>query len=422
MIDSEHGGAGTPFLFCGETETLARKYLCSVELRGGGTAERLVEADTPDAARARVEEGGDCFLLSCRDLRSAGAGAFLRRGAPHEELIAFFRQWQVLLRAGMPVAIALRAVLEQRWSGTLDRILRSAVADIEGGKSISDALAPFPAQFPRFFVASVSAAERTGTVPETLRRHVAYLSRMRELRRTITAAAVYPLVLLVTLVAVSVFLLAYVVPSFAQIYAESRAQLPWITVAFLRVSAWIRMYWVFLAVAGAAATFAMRFAWASAMREPIERLLLRLPAVGNLLMDHVVVRFARTSATLLRGGSPVLEALRISTDVTGNRYVSGRLEKVAGEVEGGSSLGDALRRDGTIPPVAVRMVEAGERGGDLAGMLEELADYSEETLRHRLRVAVSLFEPAMMVLVGAVVAVLVIAIYLPIFRISGVMG
>ncbi len=400
----------------------SRKYICTVELRSGGTAERIVEAASADAARVRVEERGDCFLLSCRDLRSGSGVAFSRRGVPQEELIAFFRQWEVLLRAGMPVSNALHAILEQRWSGALGRILRAAVSDIEGGKSISAALEPFPADFPRFFVASISAAEKTGTVPETLRRHVEYLSRMRELRRTVTAAAVYPLVLLVTLVAVSIFLLLYVVPSFAQIYADSRAQLPWITVAFLGLSAWIRMYWFFWFLGGVAAAAGARAAWASPFRDPIERLLLRLPKIGELLMDHLLVRFARTLSTLLRGGFPLLDSLRISTGVTGNRYVTRRLERVAGEVEGGSGLGDALRRDGTIPAVAVRMVDAGERGGNLAGMLEELAVYSEETLKHRLRVAVSLFEPAMMVLVGAVVALLVIAIYLPIFRISGVMG
>jgi len=399
-----------------------RKYICTVELRGGGTAERIVEAASADAARAGVEEQGDCFLLACRDLRSGSGGALFRKGVPQEELIAFFRQWEVLLRAGMPVSNALRAILEQRWSGALCRILRAVVSDIEGGKSISAALEPFPADFPRFFVASVSAAEKTGTVPETLRRHVEYLSRMRELRRTVTAAAVYPLVLLVTLVAVSIFLLLYVVPSFSQIYTDSRAQLPWITVAFLGLSAWLKSYWFFWLLGGVAAAAGARAAWASALREPIERLLLRIPRIGELLMDHLLVRFARTLATLLRGGFPLLDSLRISTDVTGNLHMARRMEKVAAEVEGGSSLGDALRRDGTIPPVAVRMVEAGERGGELAGMLEELAAYSEETLKHRLRVAVSLFEPAMMVLVGAVVALLVIAIYLPIFRISGVMG
>jgi type IV pilus assembly protein PilC len=400
----------------------ARKYICTVELRGGGTAERIVDADSAEAARGQVEEGGDCFLLSCRETGSARRGGFRRKGASTEELIAFFRQWEVLLRAGMPVSNALRAILDQRWSGSLDRILRSALSDIEGGKSISDALAAYPAEFPRFLTASVSAAEKTGTVPETLRRHVEYLSRMRELRRAVTAAAVYPLVLLVTLVVVSVFLLLYVVPSFAQIYADSKAQLPWITVAFLGLSAWIRMYWFLWVLGIVAAAVAARAVWASALREPLERSLLRLPRIGDLLMDHLVVRFARTLSTLLRGGFPLLDSLRISTDVTGNLHMARRMEKVAAEVEGGSSLGDALRRDGTMPPVAVRMVEAGERGGELAGMLEELAAYSEETLKHRLRVAVSLFEPAMMVLVGAVVALLVIAIYLPIFRISGVMG
>ncbi|MFA6148789.1 MAG: type II secretion system F family protein [bacterium] len=398
-----------------------RQFACRVELRGGGVADRVVFAPTEEAARASVERDGEAFLLECRDLSRSG-GIFRARKVPDEELIAFLRQWQVLLRAGMPVAQAMEGAVDRKERTSFARMLRAARGDIEGGRSVSEALAPFPQAFPAHFVAALSVAERTGTLPDTIGRQIDYLARMRDLRRTVTAAAAYPAILLVTLVGVSIFLLLYVIPNFAQIYSESKAELPAITVLFLSASAGFSARWPWVLAVIALAAVGLRLAWRTPARERLERAMLSMPKIGSILMDQILSRFSRTLSTLLRGGFPLLDSLRVTLDVVGNRHTMGRLRKVADRIEGGESLAAALRSDGMLPEIAVRLVDAGEKGGNLPEMLDEIAAYCEDDLRHRIKVLTALFEPVMMLFVGLIVGILVVAIYLPIFRIAGVVG
>lgn len=399
-----------------------KKYLCTVELRGGGIARRVVAAGSADEARRLAVAAGDCFLLEVRDLASARGKGLFGSGVSDEELVLFLRQWQILLRAGIPVAQAIRGALEQKAGSGLERVLLAAVSDIEGGRTVSDAVSAFPDLFPPHFVASLSVAEKTGNIPEAIGRQIDHITRLRELRRTLVAASVYPAVLLASMVVVVIFLLAYVLPSFARIYADSKVELPAMTVAFISLSDAIRGHWPWLAAGAAAAVLSLRVAWRSPLRTPIEKLLFRAPMLGDILMDQAMARFCRTFSTLLKGGFPLLDSLRLSIDGVSGLFLRERLGQVAFAVEGGESLGSAIRRSGAFSGVAVQLLEAGEKGGTLTPMLDEIAEYSEEDLRHRVKVATTLLEPAMMILVGLLVAGLVVAIYLPIFRIAGVSG
>ncbi len=398
------------------------KYLCTVELRGGGTAERVVAAGSLGEARRLAVAAGDCFLLEIRDLASArGRGRFGSQ-VSDEELVLFLRQWQILLRAGIPVTQAIRGALQQKRGSALERILLAAVADIEGGRTVSDAVSAFPDLFPPYFVAALSVAEKTGDIPDAIGRHIDHITRMRELRRTIVAASVYPAVLLVSMAVVVAFLLTYVLPNFARIYAESRVELPAMTILFIALSDAIRVHWPWLAAGLAGFILLLRLVWRSPLRGPIEKLFFRMPMLGDILMDQAMARFCRTFSTLLKGGFPLLDSLRLSIDGTPGVYLRDRLGQVAYAVEGGESLGSAVRKSGAFSVVAVQLLEAGEKGGTLTPMLDEIADYSEEDLRHRVKVATTLLEPAMMIVVGVLVAGLVVAIYLPIFRLAGISG
>jgi type IV pilus assembly protein PilC len=326
------------------------------------------------------------------------------------------------MRAGIPVAQAIRGALKQKGGSAIERILLAVVADIEGGRTVSDAVSAFPELFPSHFVASLSVAEKTGEIPEAIGRHIDHIARLRELRRTIVAASVYPAVLLASMAVVVVFLLTYVLPSFARIYADSKVELPAMTLMFMALSDAIRDHWGWLAAGAAGSAALLRLAWRSPLRGPAEKLLYRAPMLGDILMDQAMARFCRTFSTLLKGGFPLLDSLRLSIDAVSGVYLRDRLAEVAYAVEGGESLGAAVRRSGAFSAVAVQLLEAGEKGGTLTPMLDEIADYSEEDLRHRVKVATTLLEPGMMIVVGLLVAGLVVAIYLPIFRIAGVSG
>lgn len=398
-----------------------RRFACRVESRGGQVADRMVIAGSADQARVIVESAGDAFLLDCRDASRSGMGS--RGRVSDEEATAFLKQWSVLLRAGIPVAQALRDAVSRREGTAVGRVAMAVAAEVEGGRALSDAASCFPSVFPAHFVASIEAAERTATVPEAIARHLEQLSRLREVRRTVIAAATYPALLLVMLVAVSVFFLVSVLPNFAEVYSDSLVQLPAATRILIRASESARRNPILLLAVPVAAAFLLRSTWrSSAGRVWIEQRLLRFPRIGGVVMDLYLSRLTRTLSTLLKGGYPLLEALRVSASAPGSLLLEGRLVAVAARVEGGEALAAALRADGTLPDLAVRLVEAGERGGSLPEMLVEVADWCEEDLRHRVKILTAMLEPLLMILVGAVVGGLVVAIYLPIFQLAGVIG
>lgn len=398
-------------------------FLCSIELRSGGSAQRIVTAKTADEARSLVESAGDCFVLDCRELGSGPVRVRGFRRVSSQEFIVFLRQWQTLQKAGVSVAQAIRGSLRQGVSSGLSRVMETAVGEIEGGRSVSESVAQHPDLFPPHFVASLSVAEKTGDLPSAIGRHIGHLSRMRELNRTIVNATTYPAFLLVAMVSVSLFLLVYVLPNFSQIYADSKVELPWLTVFFLSASSWLTTHWAWMIAGAVSLGVAVRTLWTTpSTRNAIERFSLSVPVVGPVVVHQGVVRFGQTLSTLIKGGFPLLDSLRLSIPSLPGRYLKDRFNEIAYSVEGGESFGVALRRGAVFPEVTVQLVEAGEKGGNLPEMLDQAVEHSEEDLKHRIRIATSLLEPVMMVLVGGLIAILVVAIYLPIFRLGAIGG
>jgi type IV pilus assembly protein PilC len=277
--------------------------------------------------------------------------------------------------------------------------------------------------FPRVYTASLLAGERSGNLDAVLRRYVDYAKIIATLKRKTVSALVYPAILIgLALVLVSIIVLK-VVPAFADFYAGFGAELPIATRAIMRVSTFVREQFVLvtfgLAAAAAAAFLLLRQAEQKAR---FDHLILRLPGLGTIARKFGTSQMARTLATLLGGGLPLVNALDISARSVGNKYLSGQLDIVATRVREGESFAAALDARRTFPDVAVKMVEVGEATGALQDMLNTVADFFDEDIATYMERFVTLVEPVLLVVMGIVVAGLLLALYMPLFQLSSVLA
>ena len=411
------------------------QFHCRIGTPEGAIALRSVSAATADAARELLAADGlevfdvaaatDGALPALRRLASlriggAGRGPFGRRARiATADLLLLGQELAALVNAGLPL---LRCVdiLRARRAGTLaGTVLDRARRELASGASLSGAFRPEieRAGVPELFVTSIEVGEASGDLVTALRRYVAHLDRTQRLRRRVRAALTYPAVLLVVASVVVTVLLTVVIPRFSTFYAHSGAELPLATRALVGLADFVATYGVLL-LAGALAAGAAFAAWA---RRPAGRLAvdtwsLRLPLLGALRRRYYGLETARTLATLLRGGAPLVGALRVTARGTANRAFRARLERAAELVTEGSSLHAALDNQGILDPLGLEMVQVGESTGALEEMLEHVAATYDEVLDRQVSLAVSFLEPAMLVFMGLVVAGILLSLYLPLFR------
>jgi len=401
-------------------------------LDAGGRATRgVLQADTARGARAQLRDRGLNPLAVEAVIERAAAGAApvietlasrwqARRHAldgPRLQLIA--RELATLVGAGLPLDEALSALTEGNddvRSRTVVLQLRSRVME---GRSLAGAMAEFPASFPEAFRAAIAAGESGGRLGEALEWLAAQAEDRDALKRQIFSALAYPLLLALVALAVVSGLMVYVVPKIVGVFDTLGEQLPWLTRALLWVSSFIGSYglWLLLglfALAIGAAIALVR----PAVRERLDALWLRLPLLGRLLRAANTARAARTLATLVRSGVPVLEAIGLAAGTVRNLPMQRALKRSAARVREGSGFARALAESGLYPPVSLRLIASGERSGRLEQMLDEAARHQQREVDGLLATLAALLAPLMILLVGALVLVIVLAILLPIFDLN----
>jgi type IV pilus assembly protein PilC len=288
---------------------------------------------------------------------------------------------------------------------------------------MSDAFAAHGDLFPNVYTASLMAGERSGNLDSVLRRFVAYSKTIDTVRSKTISAMIYPAVLVVLAVVLVGIIVIKVVPSFADFYAGFEQELPWSTQMIVAISDVVRArLWLILIAIGAAVAAFMTWIKRPGRGAEFDRLLLRLPLVGNSVQKFSTSQMARTLATLLGGGIPLVNALEIAARSTGNRHMGRELEMVAARVREGHGLAATLLERQTVPDVAIKMIEVGESTGALTEMLNSLADFYDEEIDTEVARFVTLIEPAMLVFMGIVIAAVVLALYLPIFEMGSVVG
>ena len=339
--------------------------------------------------------------------------------APQLQIAVFSQQLVSLLEAGLSLVEALEALAQKESNAgtkhTLDRIL----VRLYEGQTLAAAIAEHPATFPDLYVASVRASEKTGALREALTRYIAYQEQADTLRKTLVNACIYPAVLLVAGLLVTLFLMGYVVPRFSSIYEDVGTELPLASRLLLEWGKLIDAHAALMTAGVVGGLAAAIYGLARpTVRAAAGAWLARIPAIGRQLHVYQLARLYRTVGMLVRGGMPAVPALRMSGGVVlaGARAAYAAATRAVTE---GQSLADAMERNGLTTPVAARMLRVGERSGNMGEMMERIADFCDEELGRWVAVMTRLIEPVLMIVIGLVIGVIVVLMYFPIFQLAG---
>ncbi|MFH1029302.1 MAG: type II secretion system F family protein, partial [Pseudomonadota bacterium] len=346
-----------------------------------------------------------------------------RRKIDNKALLTFNQEMLVLIKSGIPIMQVLDAILDRHDSGKLSEVLQQVREDVKGGAALSAAMEKHGRAFPYLYVASIKAGERTGDLPRTIRRYIQYLKRVGDIRKKVIAALFYPSILVLFAAMAITLLLVYVVPTFSQVYADSGSQLPALTQLLITFTSLLRRFFIvgLVVIFGLIVVF-KKWINTEAGRYAVDRFKLTMPVIGDVFTKYSVASFARTLATVLGSGIPIIESLRMSIGTLNNVYMEKRLFEAVRYVEEGGRLSAALEKINIMPPLALRMLGVGETTGSLEDMLIDISDYLEDELEERLHMLTTAIEPAIMLIMGVVIGVIIVAMYLPIFKIAGTVG
>ena len=391
-----------------------------------GRQERdAIEADSLDEARRRLRAQNVHVLgIDVADAETAEPPALARRTirlrrTRARDLAAATRQLATLLHAGMALVPALGALVEQLSGRPLAGVIAKIRDKVNQGATLATALEEHPRVFSALFVNMVRAGEAAGALEDVLLRLAEMLEKRANLMNKVRAAIAYPLFMAVVGIAVVVFLLHFVIPSIAKLFVEMNQVLPWPTVLLIWLSKFCEKYlWALIIAAGATAFAAKLWVKTPAGRLAWDRLKLKVPLFGGLVLKIAVARFARTLGVLLASGVSILDALEIVKRVVGNAVLTNALNEARDSVSRGDSIADPFRRSGVFPPVVFHMIAVGEASGNIEEGLLNVADAYDNEVQSSVEALTSLLEPMMILVMGAVVGFIVLAILLPIFDIN----
>ncbi len=389
----------------------------------GTTSHGQMDGETEGAVRAKLESQGLLVFKLQRQGAASTLPVSLKRSwgrLPLQEFLIFNQELLALVKAGLPILKIWDLLIERARHAGFQSVLRAVRQDIRGGASASDALAKHPQHFPELYVATVRAGEQSGNLPEVLHRYIVYLKLMLGLRQKVMKALAYPAFLIVIGIAVVGFLLAYVMPTFVAVYGESARSLPPATQALIELVETGQANAIPFLIALAVSATALR-AWYQTQtgRRTADRWLLHLPLLGQIFIEHHTIQLARTLATVLAGGTPLVEALEISRGAVSNRFISEGLAAAVGQIREGSTLAAALEAPDILPQLAIEMLSVGEETGSLEAMLRDVAEFYEGNLDLRLTQLTTWIEPVLLLVMGVLVGIIVIVMYLPVFQMAG---
>jgi general secretion pathway protein F len=393
--------------------------------RGGGTVRGVMEAPDPRAVVDRLQREALFPIQVTAEAAGIGARGLVgraldRRRVKPGDLVAFTQQLATLVEAGLPLDRALAIQQELSPSARLRVIAGDVLDRVRGGASLADALgAHHPRPFSRLYVNMVRAGEQGGVLDATLRRLAEFLEEAHEFRAALVSALIYPALLAGVGGAAVVFLMTFVIPRFADIFRDLGGAIPLPTQVLLAVSGWLQRFWWVLGLGGLAAALAARATLASsAGRLQVDRLLLAMPVVRDVVLKTEVARFARIQGTLLRSGVPLIAALAVVREMMGNQLLARAVGSLADGVRRGAGLARPMSEAGLFPPLAVHMVRVGEETGRLEEMLLKVGTTFEADTRKALKRMIALAEPCIILVMGLLVGFIVLAMLLAIFSIS----
>ncbi len=398
-------------------------FLYRVARSDGTTLDGQLDSDNESLARAQLEgQGLLVFRLQPKGSWSSVASVSIQtRGRISlQEFLIFNQELLALIRAGLPVLRVFDLLIERARHAGFRRILEGVREDIRGGASASEALSRHPTYFPDLYIASIRAGEQAGNLTEVLQRYIVHLKLMIGLRQKITKALLYPAFLVLIGIVVVAFMLGYVLPVFMEVYQGSAKSLPYATQLLITVVERGQVY-LLPAVVSVVVMGITLWSWyrTAPGRALLDRVLLRLPWLGDMLMRHHTIQFTRTLATVLSGGTPLVEALRIARGAVSNRFMAAGLAGVVVQIQEGTTLAASLEQHKVVPRLALEMLAVGEETGSLEIMLRDVAEFYEGEMDFQLGQLTAAIEPVLLLLMGIVVGTIVIVMYLPVFEMAG---
>ncbi len=372
------------------------------------------EAIAVDAGQLKQELEGRGYLV----LHVSRKGTGLRGGRGNaKEFLLFNQEFVTLFKAGLPILQSLEILSKRTEKPAFRSALESITLDIKGGTLLSDAMAKHPVYFPPLYTATIRAGEKSGSLTDVLKRYIEYQKKMMFVRRKMISALAYPSFLVIALVAVLLLFFLYIIPNFTQMFSEQGGKLPLLTTLLISFTTILTSYFPVIVLGMVALGFGV-YAWqkTKAGRAAIDMLKLKLPIVRTLMTQYMLSQLTRTLSTVLRGGIPLVQALDTTAGVISNSILAKRMTEVRNLVTEGISLANAVERTRLASDMTVRMIEVGESSGDLPQMLEEIAEFYDQEVENRLTVLTTMIEPVLMISMGMIIAVIVVALYLPIFQ------
>jgi type IV pilus assembly protein PilC len=345
---------------------------------------------------------------------------FLQPKVKERDVILFARQFSTMIDAGLPIIQCLDILYSQQANATFKKMLKEIKESVEGGATLAEALKKFPKQFDSLFVNMIAAGEAGGILDGILRRLAAYMEKAAKLKSQVKGAMTYPIATLIIAVLVLAVILVFVIPVFEEMFADFGGELPIPTQIVVAMSDMVKSKIIYIIIGLFLFTIAFKkFNGTEKGRDFVDKMLLKIPVFGDLLRKVAVAKFTRTMGTMLASGVAILEALDIVAKTAGNKTVEKAIYSVRKGIAEGRTMADPLAQSGVFPSMVCQMISVGESTGALDAMLGKIADFYDEEVDQAVENLTALIEPFMLVFLGVTIGGLVVAMYLPIFKMAG---
>jgi type IV pilus assembly protein PilC len=399
-------------------------FVWEAQTRKGEIKKGELEAATDAALRGILRrQGFKSIQIKAKPKDLSEYLPFLKPSVKDKDVVIFARIFATMINAGLPLIQCLDLLAQQEQNKTFAKIIRTIKEDIEGGSTLSDALQKYPDVFDDLFVNLVAAGESGGILDVILQRLSGYMEKAMKLKSKVKGAMTYPASVLVISVGVVALLLLKVIPVFQKMFEGMGGELPAPTQFLVNLSAWAQQYFIFAIVVVVGAFIAFkRFYKTEKGTLIVDDLILRSPVFGPLLKKVAVAKFTRTMSTMMSSGVPILDGLAIVSKTSGNKIIENALMRVRKSISEGKTIAEPLLETGIFPPMVVQMIAVGEATGALDTMLSKIADFYDDEVDAAVEAMTALLEPFMMVFLGGVVGGMIIAMYLPIFKMASVVG
>ena len=399
-----------------------RMYAWEGRTRGGAVHKGEIEADTRETAVATLRQQHiivTTIKTKPKDLTLPGFGGKVSE----KDLVLFTRQFSTMIDAGLPLVQCLDILSKQTENKIFSKTIVEIKKEVEAGSTFADALRKYPRIFDDLYVNLVQAGEIGGVLDVTFALLAGYIEKARSLKGKVNSAMVYPAAIIFVAVSVVIFLMIFVIPVFAQMFQDFGGTLPWPTQLVIGLSNFMKRYILFAIPVLIAAGFVFKqYYRTESGKRVVHRYLLRIPILGPLLQKAAIARFARTLSTLLGSGVPIIDSLDITARTAGNKVLEEAVLGSIGSIREGQTLATPLAKHPVFPPMVVQMVEIGDVTGELDSMLSKLADFYEEEVDRAVEALTAMLEPMMMVFLGTVLGFIIVAMYLPIFKMASLIS